>query len=361
MAPLTNTEWVLTVTEHFDTDDLHIAALKPLIPPAVLIEEFPVSDQGSETIAQARKAIEQIMLGKDDRLLVVVGPCSIHDTKAAMEYAAKLKDIRDKLQSQLLIVMRVYFEKPRTTVGWKGLINDPHLDGSFDINCGLKMARCLLRDLADLGLPTGCEFLDTISPQFIADLVSWGAIGARTTESQVHRELTSGLSMPVGFKNGTDGSVQIALDAIGSASNAHHFLSVTKQGMSAIVTTKGNPNCHVILRGSNKGPNYEEQSVSETVAALNNKGLNPYLMVDCSHGNSNKDYTRQPLVASYIAEQVKQGSTAVSGLMIESNLKEGNQKEPIEYGKSITDACISWDTTVDVLETLAQAVDQRRG
>ena len=349
------------MTQHFDTDDLHIEQLKPLIPPAVLIEEFPVSDQASETVAHTRSAIERILAGEDDRLLVVVGPCSIHDPKAAMEYAQRLHAVRDQYQSQLLIVMRVYFEKPRTTVGWKGLINDPHLDGSFDINSGLKIARSLLADLADMGMPTGCEFLDTITPQFIADLVAWGAIGARTTESQVHRELTSGLSMPVGFKNGTDGSIQIALDAIGAASQPHHFLSVTKQGLSAIVTTKGNPYCHVILRGSNKGPNYDQQSVTQTVEQLKQKGLAPHVMVDCSHGNSNKDYTRQPLVAADIARRISEGSDAINGVMLESNLQEGNQKEPIEYGKSITDACISWETTVAVLAELAKAVEARRG
>jgi 3-deoxy-7-phosphoheptulonate synthase len=348
------------VTEHFDTDDLHIEQLKPLIPPAVLIEEFPVSDEASETIAQARNGIERVLEGKDDRLVVVVGPCSIHDPDAALEYAAKLNAVREKLQSQLIIIMRVYFEKPRTTVGWKGLINDPHLDGSFDINSGLKIARSLLRDLAEMGIPAGCEFLDTISPQFIADLVAWGAIGARTTESQIHRELTSGLSMPVGFKNGTDGSIQIALDAIGAASHPHHFLSVTKQGMSAIVTTKGNPYCHVILRGSNKGPNYDEQSIAQTIDLLKNKGLAPHLMIDCSHGNSSKDYTRQPIVASDVAKQIAGGCNAINGVMLESNLKEGNQKKPVEYGVSITDACISWETTVGVLEELAQAVEKRR-
>lgn len=348
------------MSKHFDTDDLHIAQLKPLIPPAVLIEEFPVTDKASETVALARRNIEQILEGVDDRLVVVVGPCSIHDTKAAMEYAEKLSELSARLQSQLMIVMRVYFEKPRTTVGWKGLINDPDLDGSFDINRGLRVARSLLLDLAEMGMPTGCEFLDTITPQFIADLVAWGAIGARTTESQIHRELTSGLSMPVGFKNGTDGSVQIALDAIGAASHPHHFLSVTKQGMSAIVTTRGNPFCHVILRGSNKGPNYDAVSVGETTSLLESKGLSPQVMVDCSHGNSNKNYKRQPLVAAAIAEQIAEGSTKINGVMLESNLKEGNQSKPIEYGVSITDACISWETTVDVLEQLAAAVDKRR-
>jgi len=271
-----------------------------------------------------------------------------------------LRAIVSQFDSELMLVMRLYFEKPRTTVGWKGLINDPHLDGSFKINDGLKVARRLLLDVADLGIPTGCEFLDTISPQFFADLVSWGAIGARTTESQIHRELASGLSMPVGFKNGTDGSIQIAIDAIRAAANPHHFLSVTKQGISAIVTTTGNKDCHIILRGSNKGPNYEADAVNDAAGLLEKSGLTPRLMVDCSHGNSKKDYSRQPLVAEDIAKQIAQGSKAISGVMIESNLSEGNQKEPVEYGVSITDACISWDTTITTLNTLADAVKARR-
>jgi 3-deoxy-7-phosphoheptulonate synthase len=257
--------------------------------------------------------------------------------------------------------MRTYFEKPRTTVGWKGLINDPDIDGSFNINHGLKIARQLLINIADMGIPTGCEFLDTISPQFFADLVSWGAIGARTTESQIHRELASGLSMPVGFKNGTDGNLQIAIDAIGAASNPHHFLSVTKQGISAIVETRGNKNCHIILRGSTKGPNYSAEAIKEVTDTVETKGLSPYLMVDCSHGNSNKDYTRQPIVAQDLAEQISAGNKTISGIMLESNLIEGNQKTPEVYGKSITDACISWETTVSTLNVLAKAVKVRRG
>jgi len=256
--------------------------------------------------------------------------------------------------------MRVYFEKPRTTVGWKGLINDPNLDNSFNINHGLKVARRLLLDIAELGIPTGCEFLDTITPQFIADLVSWGAIGARTTESQIHRELASGLSMPVGFKNGTDGSIQIAVDAIGAASHPHHFLSVTKQGISAIVTTRGNKECHLILRGSNKGPNYDADSLKEAADLLQKSGLPQRIMVDCSHGNSSKDYKRQPLVVDALAEQISKGSETICAVMIESNLFEGNQKMPEAYGVSITDACISWETSVDTMETLATAVKQRR-
>ncbi len=342
------------------TDDIHIAELRPLVSPAILMEELPLADESSDMIGRTRQEIADIFTGKDDRLLVVVGPCSIHDPKAALEYAQRLKTQIEKHRTELLIVMRVYFEKPRTTVGWKGLINDPTLDGSFNINKGLHIARQLLLDVADMGIPAGCEFLDTISPQFIADLVSWGAIGARTTESQIHRELASGLSMPVGFKNGTDGSIQIAIDAIGAASHPHHFLSVTKQGISAIVTTSGNKDCHVILRGSNQGPNCDPASIASTVETLEQKGLPPHIVVDCSHGNSNKDYTKQPQVAAELAEQIRAGNRAISGVMLESNLVEGNQKQPEIYGKSITDACISWETTEQTLAVLAEAVSQRR-
>jgi 3-deoxy-7-phosphoheptulonate synthase len=348
------------MTQAIKTDDVHIAGLRPLLSPAILMEELPQGDEASVMISKARADIETIFKGKDDRLLVVVGPCSIHDPKAAMEYAQRLQKVMGQFESELLIVMRVYFEKPRTTVGWKGLINDPDLDGSFNINHGLRVARRLLIDIAELGIPTGCEFLDTISPQFFADLVSWGAIGARTTESQIHRELASGLSMPVGFKNGTDGSTQIAIDAIGAASHPHHFLSVTKQGISAIVTTRGNKGCHIILRGSNKGPNYDEAAVKEAIALLEKNNLPPHLMVDCSHGNSNKDFNRQPIVAEDVAQQMAKGSHAIGGVMIESNLHEGNQKKPEAYGVSITDACISWETTVSTLETLAAGVKARR-
>jgi 3-deoxy-7-phosphoheptulonate synthase len=342
------------------TDDVHISEMRPLVSPAILMEELPLGAESAAMIQSTRTDIGRIFKGEDDRLLVVVGPCSIHDPEAAIEYATRLRDIIGQFDSELLIVMRVYFEKPRTTVGWKGLINDPHLDGSFNINHGLRVARNLLLDVAAMGIPTGCEFLDTISPQFIADLVSWGAIGARTTESQVHRELASGLSMPVGFKNGTDGSIQIAIDAIGAASHPHHFLSVTKQGISAIVTTSGNTDCHIILRGSNKGPNYEKEAVEAATELLDKNGLPPHLMVDCSHGNSSKDYSRQPIVAEDVANQLAAGSTAICGVMIESNLLEGNQKKPDVYGVSITDACISWETTVTTLETLAAAVRERR-
>lgn len=345
---------------HISTDDRRITELRPLLSPAILMEELPLSEATAEMINQARITIENIFSGTDDRVLVVVGPCSIHDTQAGLEYAQRLSKIQQQFSKELFIVMRVYFEKPRTTVGWKGLINDPMLDGSFNINHGLRLARKFLLDVADLGLPAGCEFLDTISPQFIADLVSWGAIGARTTESQIHRELASGLSMPVGFKNGTDGSIQIAIDAIGAASHPHRFLSVTKQGISAIVTTAGNPHCHVILRGSNKGPNYEAPAIKEATDLLEKKQLSTRLMVDCSHGNSNKDFSRQPIVVASIAEQMSQGNKSICGVMIESNLFEGNQSQPEAYGVSITDACINWDTTVKTLQTLADAVKSRR-
>jgi 3-deoxy-7-phosphoheptulonate synthase len=347
------------------TDDLRIAGLRPLIPPAILMEEIPITENASNTVAGARDRLTRVLQGSDDRLLVVVGPCSIHDPQAALEYAGLLRQSAEEYAEDLCIVMRVYFEKPRTTVGWKGLINDPDLDGSFKINDGLRSARRLLLELAEMGLPTGSEFLDTITPQFIADLVSWGAIGARTTESQVHRELASGLSMPVGFKNGTDGSIQIAIDAIGAARHPHHFLSVTKEGISAIVTTRGNETCHVILRGSNKGPNYDRASVSQCAETLRNAGLPARIMIDCSHGNSNKDYRRQPAVAESIAEQIAEGATEIAGVMIESHLKAGNQKHDdgssLVYGQSITDACIDWETTETVLASLARGVRSARG
>ena len=347
-----------------NTDDLRIAATRPLIPPAILMEELPVSEKASETVADGRDAIRDAVRGDDDRLVVVVGPCSIHDPIAAMEYAGRLQTQAEALREHLIIAMRVYFEKPRTTVGWKGLINDPHLDGSFVINAGLRLGRKLLLDLADMGLAAGCEFLDTITPQFFADLVSWGAIGARTTESQVHRELSSGLSMPVGFKNGTDGNVQIALDAIKAAQHPHQFLSVTKQGISAIVETRGNDCCHVILRGSNAGANYDRESVGGVADALRAAGLSPRIMVDCSHGNSEKDHTLQPGVATHVAAQIGEGSTDVFGIMLESHLVEGRQDlvagSELTYGQSITDACISWDTTESVLSDLAKAVEKRR-
>jgi 3-deoxy-7-phosphoheptulonate synthase len=346
------------------TDDLRIARLRPLIPPAILMEQHPISEHASTTVADGRDAATRIVRGEDDRLLVVVGPCSIHDVTAARAYGQRLRAEADRLADDLLIVMRVYFEKPRTTVGWKGLINDPRLDGSFAINEGLGRARHLLLDLAEMGLGAGCEFLDTITPQFIADLVTWGAIGARTTESQVHRELASGLSMPVGFKNGTDGNIQIAVDAIRAASHPHHFLSVTKQGVAAIVETRGNDACHIILRGGTRRHNYEAEDVRAAARTLERAGLPPRIMIDGSHGNSGKDHTRQPAVAREIAAQVTEGSLHVFGVMIESHLVGGRQDvkpgRPLVYGQSITDACLGWDDTVPVLDELAKAVRARR-
>ena len=346
------------------TDDLRIDRLRPLIPPAILMEQYPITEAASTTVAEGREAATRILRGEDARLLVVVGPCSIHDVAAAREYGARLEAEADRLGEDLLVIMRVYFEKPRTTVGWKGLINDPRLDGSFAINEGLGLGRGLLLDLANMGLGAGCEFLDTITPQFIADLVTWGAIGARTTESQVHRELASGLSMPVGFKNGTAGDVQIAVDAVRAASHPHQFLSVTKQGLAAIVVTKGNDPCHVILRGGHRRPNYHAEDVEAAARALQRAGLPPRLMIDCSHGNSGKDHQRQPAVARDIAAQIADGSPHVFGVMLESHLVGGRQDhrpgQPLVYGQSITDACLAWEDTVPVLEELAKAVRARR-
>jgi len=346
------------------TDDERIAGYRPLLPPAILTEELPITEQASNTIANARRTAEAIVRGEDDRLLVVVGPCSIHDPKAALEYADHLQTLMHELAADLHIVMRVYFEKPRTTIGWKGLINDPHLDGTFDINNGLRAARGLLLELANRGIPAGSEFLDVITPQFIADLISWGAIGARTTESQIHRELASGSSMPIGFKNGTDGNVQIAVDAIGAARHPHHFLSVTKQSIAAIVTTRGNDTCHLILRGSNRGPNYDPDSLAEAAALLRANGLRERIMIDCSHGNSRKDHRRQPEVIGDLCVQLAAGSQTICGVMLESHLKEGKQNHndatPLVYGQSITDACMSWTTTAPLLHELARAVRQRR-
>ncbi len=351
------------MTQH-RTDDLRITGINPLISPAVLAYYLPLSEKASEVVAHARQQADAILKGDDDRLLVVVGPCSIHDPQAAIEYAKRLQGITGHFDKDLFIIMRVYFEKPRTTVGWKGLINDPNLDNSFDINRGLRVARGLLLDLANMGMPSGTEFLDTISPQYIADLISWGAIGARTTESQIHRELASGLSMPVGFKNGTGGSVQIALDAIQSASNPHHFLSVTKQGVSAIVSTAGNNSCHLILRGGKKGPNYAKEHIDEAATMLREQGLPESVMVDCSHGNSLKDFRNQPLVAKDLAHQIANGCKVITSVMIESNLVEGNQKlgdpKALTTGQSITDACLGWEDTVSTLEVLADAVRARR-
>jgi 3-deoxy-7-phosphoheptulonate synthase len=346
------------------TRDLRIESLRPLISPAILLEELPLGERESNTVSRGRQAVSRILNGRDDRLVVIVGPCSIHDPVAAVEYARRLEAVAGELAGDLCIVMRVYFEKPRTTVGWKGLINDPRLDGSFAVNEGLRRARRLLLDLAELGLPAGCEFLDPISPQFTSDLVTWGAIGARTTESQVHRELASGLSMPVGFKNGTDGGVQIAIDAVRSSAHPHSFLGVTEQGLCAIVSTRGNTDCHVILRGGASGPNHDAVSVQKTVAALRDAGLPPRLMIDTSHGNSDKDYRRQPMVAHDIAGQVAQGEGGILGVMMESFLLDGRQEpgDPahLVYGQSVTDACMGWEMTVPVLAELASAVRERR-
>jgi 3-deoxy-7-phosphoheptulonate synthase len=346
------------------TDDVRIDTLKPLLPPAILMEEIPLGEAQSRAVAESRTEVADIIDGKDDRLVIVVGPCSIHDPEAGLEYARRLKAIVPDLNGELKVVMRTYFEKPRTTVGWKGLINDPKLDGSFAINQGLRVARTFLRDVVDIGLPTALEFLDPITPQFMADLVSWGAIGARTTESQVHRELASGLSMPVGFKNGTGGTVQIAADAVRSAAEPHHFLSVTKQGLAAIVATKGNPHCHVILRGGSNGPNYGAEAVESAVSLLQKNKLPGKLMIDTSHANSGKDPSRQPDVADAIAAQVAAGSRAIFGVMIESFLVPGRQeigeRSSMTFGQSVTDGCLGWDTTVPVLEKLADSVRQRR-
>ncbi|MBC7979885.1 MAG: 3-deoxy-7-phosphoheptulonate synthase [Armatimonadetes bacterium] len=347
------------------TDDLRITGLNPLISPAVLAYYLPINERAAAVVSSARVQADAILNLEDDRLLAIVGPCSIHDPDAALEYAEKLQAEAARLEEDLFIIMRVYFEKPRTTVGWKGLINDPTLDDSFDINQGLRVARKLLLDLANIGISSGTEFLDTISPQYIADLIAWGAIGARTTESQIHRELASGLSMPVGFKNGTGGSIQIALDAIQSASRPHHFLSVTKQGVSAIVSTTGNPSCHLILRGGKSGPNYDAESIAAVTAMLTEQNLPHSLMIDCSHGNSNKDYRNQPLVARNISHQIAAGSKSITSVMIESNLIEGNQKpdsdlSKLTRGQSVTDACINWQDTVETLDTLAEGVRKRR-
>lgn len=347
----------------FMTDDLRIKEIKELSPPAQILSELPCSETCARTVHDARQAVHQILHGMDDRLVVIIGPCSIHDTEAAMDYAQRLKGQRDALRADLEIVMRVYFEKPRTTVGWKGLINDPDLDGSFRINHGLQTARRLLRSINDLGLPAGCEFLDMITPQYFADLVSWGAIGARTTESQVHRELASGLSCPVGFKNGTDGNIRIAVDAIKAASQPHHFLSVTKAGHSAIVSTRGNEDCHVILRGGAK-PNYDAASVAAACSDLAKSGLAQRLMVDASHANSSKDPQRQTLVCADIGQQLASGENRIIGVMVESHLVAGRQDlipgKPLTYGQSITDGCLDWDSSVETLQLLAASVRERR-
>ncbi|GMR20334.1 MAG: 3-deoxy-7-phosphoheptulonate synthase AroG [Gammaproteobacteria bacterium] len=347
----------------YQTDDLRIRSMEEIVPPAALHEEFPSTETAQTTIHNTRQAIHHILHDEDDRLLVIIGPCSIHDPEAAKEYAGKLKVLRDELADDLLIVMRVYFEKPRTTVGWKGLINDPDLNDSCHINKGVRLARSLLLDINNMGVPAGTEFLDPISPQYFADLVSWGAIGARTTESQVHRELASGLSAPVGFKNGTDGTLRIAIDAIRAASTSHNFLSLTKAGHSAIFSTSGNEDCHIILRGG-KTPNYDAASVDEAGKELQAAGLAPRLMIDFSHANSQKQHRRQIDVCHDVARQIASGDERIMGAMIESHLVGGRQdviaKDNLTYGQSITDACIGWDDSVPLLRELAQAVRARR-
>lgn len=347
----------------YKTDDLRITAMNEVISPEQLHKDCQISESASKLIFDTRTAIHDILNGKDDRLLVIIGPCSIHDPDAAREYASRLKEMRNELGDDLLIVMRVYFEKPRTTVGWKGLINDPNLDESYEINKGLHLARCLLTDLNDMDIPAATEFLDLITPQYVADLISWGAIGARTTESQVHRELASGLSSPVGFKNATDGGLQVAIDAIGAASRPHNFLSLTKEGYSAIFATTGNDDCHIILRGG-KEPNYDAAHVEQAVKELAAAGVQQRLMVDCSHANSQKDHQRQIAVADVIAQQISLGDDNIMGVMIESHLVAGRQNveegKDLVYGQSVTDACINWDDSVKVLKNLADAVKQRR-
>ena len=347
----------------FKTDDLRIIEMQELSTPEEVRQEIALNEIAAKTILDSRKTIENILDEKDERIFVVIGPCSIHDPKAAIEYAEKLKKLSDKVSDNLFIIMRVYFEKPRTTVGWKGLINDPMLDGSFKINDGIRIGRKLLLDIINLEIPTGTEYLDLISPQYIADLISWGAIGARTTESQCHRELASGLSCPIGFKNGTDGNLQITFDAIKSASGAHHFLSVTKEGNSAIFSTSGNPYCHVILRGGSNKINYDSKSIDDVSARLDKANLPQQIIVDCSHANSMKDHKKQMSVVEDLCNQLCAGEKRIKGLMIESNLVEGNQNindANLIYGKSVTDACIGWEDTEKALYSLSEAVKQRK-
>lgn len=349
-------------------DDLRILSYDTLIQPHVLSLELPLSGASKRTIAQARDDCRRVILGQDDRVIVIVGPCSIHDVSAALEYAGRLKQLTEEVSDALVVIMRCYFEKPRTTVGWKGLINDPYLNGSFQINAGLRIGRKLLCDLTNAGVPVGCELLDTVSPQFLGDLISWGAIGARTTESQLHRELASGVSFPVGFKNGTDGSVQIAVDAIRAASHAHHFLGVNHHGSAAITRTSGNDTCHVILRGGNGGTNYDSASIGNVNEHLVKNKLREAMMVDCSHGNSQKQHSNQLIVTTDLCKQISAGEQSIMGVMIESNLVEGNQKLPangqsldtLVYGQSVTDACVNWDDTELMLRSLRKAVLTRR-
>lgn len=346
----------------YKTDDLRIKGIQEVSSPDLVHEEYPVTEAATKTIFETRNAIHNILYNKDARLLVIVGPCSIHDPKAALDYAAKLKEIADELKDDLLVVMRVYFEKPRTTVGWKGLINDPDLDDSCHINKGLRLARKLLLDINNMGLPAGTEYLDLVTPQYVADLISWGAIGARTTESQVHRELASGLSCPVGFKNGTDGTLRIAIDAIRAANRPHNFLSLTKAGHSAIFSTTGNDDCHIILRGG-KTPNYDAEHVAQAAADLEAAGLAPKLMIDFSHANSQKQYQQQVSIAADVASQIAKGESNIIGVMIESHLKAGRQDvasgKGLVYGQSITDACLGWEESVPLLKRLAEAVRSR--
>ena len=352
-----------TQTSKPNTDDVRIREIKELVPPAHVFREYPLSNRAAQTTYAARQAIHRVLHGADDRLLVVIGPCSIHDYDLAMDYAKKLAKEAERFAEDLIVVMRVYFEKPRTTVGWKGLINDPRLDNTFRINEGLRLARRILLEINELDLPCATEFLDTITPQYTADLIAWGAIGARTTESQVHRELASGLSCPVGFKNGTDGNMRIAVDAIRSANSPHHFLSVTKSGHTAIVSTMGNEDCHVILRGG-KEPNYDAASVDAACAEIARSGLAARLMVDFSHGNSRKQFKLQMEVCDSVAEQISGGEERIMGVMVESHLVEGRQDlspdKPLTYGQSVTDACINWDDSVAVMEKLAVDVRARR-
>ncbi|MGZ8230425.1 MAG: 3-deoxy-7-phosphoheptulonate synthase AroG [Burkholderiales bacterium] len=347
----------------YRTDDLRIKEIKELTPPSHVLRELTITEKAAKTVAEARQEIHRVLHGADDRLVVIAGPCSIHDVKAAKEYAGRLAALRQKLGRELIIAMRVYFEKPRTTVGWKGLINDPRLDGSFSINEGIRIARQLVLDVNEMGVPVGCEFLDMITPQYIADLVAWGAIGARTTESQVHRELASGLSCPVGFKNGTDGNIRIAVDAIRAAQAPHHFLSVTKGGHSAIVSTTGNEDCHIILRGG-KAPNYDAASVDAAAKGLAEAGISARLMVDFSHGNSSKNPQKQLDVGQDVAAQIAAGDERIFGIMLESHLKAGRQDlipgKALQYGVSITDGCVGWEDTQVLLENIAEAVRKRR-
>jgi 3-deoxy-7-phosphoheptulonate synthase len=346
------------------TRDLRVTGYRPLVPPAIILEELPLSEAGSRAVAAWRADLTRILDLEDDRVIAIVGPCSIHDPVAALDYARRLRSIGDELRADVFVVMRAYFMKPRTSVGWKGLVSDPHRDGSFRINDGLRMTRRLLLDLVEMGVPAACEFVDPISPQYTSDLVAWAAIGARTTESQVHRELASGLSMPVGFKNGTDGGVQVAIDAVRAAREPHSFMGVTEQGLAAIVETRGNPSAHVVLRGGSNGPNHDPGSVRRTLDALRAASLPPELLIDLSHGNSGRDHSRQPAVASEVATQIGAGERGIVGVMAESFIVEGRQDadaERLVYGKSITDACIGWEATVGVLRELAEAVRARRG